>query len=328
MDPVRGEADDRSDAADARAPAPAQPEGPVPDEETTGESAAPDAPLEPHGDASADLPPAAPAEPSSAGEHLRAAREAKGLELSHVAAETRIPIRHLESIETGAYDALPSRTYAIGFSKNYARAVGLDREEIADLVRAELASDHHGRANDRRAMEPGDPAKLPSTRLAWFGGLAALLLAVGGVAFYNTYFGAGTGPAPLTAPDDPAGEDLSAGAAAVASRDDGSEAGAAPPADGQVVFTAAGDGVWVRFYEEDGERLFEDTLERGETFEVPQGAEAPLLNTGRPDLLAITIDGQSVPPLAEEPVTLGDVAVSAEALLARSDTRADPPTGD
>ena len=74
---------------------------------------------------------------AGAGDRLRSAREARRMELSHVAAETRIPIRHLESIEASAFDALPSRTYAIGFARTYARIVGLDEKSIADAVREE-----------------------------------------------------------------------------------------------------------------------------------------------------------------------------------------------
>ena len=70
------------------------------------------------------------------GDRLRAAREAKGLELEQVAAETRIPQRHLESIEAGDFASLPSRTYAIGFSRTYARTLDLDEREVLDQVRA------------------------------------------------------------------------------------------------------------------------------------------------------------------------------------------------
>ena len=259
---------------------------------------------------------------TGAGAQLRAAREAQGVELSHVAGETRIPIRHLASIEAGEYDALPSRTYAIGFAKSYARAVGLAPADIAERVRAELATGERNRVRDRDAMEPGDPAKLPSAGLAWFGGIAALLLAVGGFAFYSAYYGAGTGLAPLMADSENVGD----AAGPVADANPGAATGAAPSSDGRVIFTAVGDGVWVRFYENGGERLFEDLLESGESFEVPSDANAPLINTGRPDLLEITIDGQPVPKLAEEPTTMGDVPISAKALLARADTSAAPRT--
>lgn len=37
---------------------------------------------------------------AGAGDRLRAAREARRMELSHIASETRIPVRHLEAIES------------------------------------------------------------------------------------------------------------------------------------------------------------------------------------------------------------------------------------
>src|SRR6185369_2178998 len=72
------------------------------------------------------------------GERLRAAREEKGLSLEDVAAQTRIPQRHLASIEVGDWDNLPAPTYTVGFAKSYASAVGLDRTEIGNQLREEM----------------------------------------------------------------------------------------------------------------------------------------------------------------------------------------------
>src|SRR5256885_1631031 len=63
-----------------------------------------------------------PAQPS-AGDRLRAAREAQGLSVEDIAARTRIPTRHLENIEAGNWDRMPSSTYSIGFAKSYAAAL-------------------------------------------------------------------------------------------------------------------------------------------------------------------------------------------------------------
>ena len=101
--------------------------------------------------------------------------------------------------------------------------------------------------------------------------------------------------------------------------DEAQASSAAPSASGQVVITALEDGIWVRFYEEGGERLLEKIMEKDETFEVPATATDPRVNTGLPHLLAITIDGQSVPKLSEEQVVLADAPISAQALLARAD---------
>ena len=51
------------------------------------------------------------AEVPTVGERLRAAREAKDLTLEDVAAQTRIPQRHLESIENADWNNLPAPTW-------------------------------------------------------------------------------------------------------------------------------------------------------------------------------------------------------------------------
>ena len=47
----------------------------------------------------------------TAGQRLRAAREALGLSVDDVATSTRIPTRHLTSLETGDFSKLPAPTY-------------------------------------------------------------------------------------------------------------------------------------------------------------------------------------------------------------------------
>ena len=254
-------------------------------------------------DSAPELPLAGP------GGTLRRAREELRLDLSHIAAETRIPLRHLEAIEADDFESLPSRAYAIGFSRTFAKAVGLDPAEITDAVRAELADGSMRRAAPSSGMEPGDPARLPSAGLAWAAAAAVLVFAVGAFAFYRSYFGAGTEPGSLLTP---APVESSAPVAAAPA------AAPAPAAAGPVVLTALEDGVWVRLYEEGGERLLEQTLAKGESVTVPATAADPRINTGRPDALALTVGGQAVARLAERPVTISGVQVSAAALLARA----------
>lgn len=134
-----------------------------------------------------------------AGQMLRTAREDQGLALSDIASRTRIPLRQLEVIESGAFDALPSRTYAIGFARTYARSVGLDEAPITQAVRDELGDVPEPRMAVASNMEPGDPAKLPSRGLAWAAGIAAVLLALGLFAWFGNSFGAGEGGPPLVA---------------------------------------------------------------------------------------------------------------------------------
>src|SRR3954471_17726252 len=97
-------------------------------------------------------------EMQTVGERLRVAREEKGLSLEDVAAQTRIPRRHLESLETAEWDKLPAPTYTTGFAKSYASLVGLDRMEIGDQLRAEVGGQRFT-ANPSETFEPADPRR-------------------------------------------------------------------------------------------------------------------------------------------------------------------------
>lgn len=246
-----------------------------------------------------------------AGGRLRRAREEAKMSVEQVAAETRIPQRHIETIEQGDFARLPSRTYAIGFSRSYAKAVGLDEAEIVAQVREELAMANGYEMAAPSRYEPGDPSRVPSGKLAWFAGFAVLLLLAGAFSFYRSYFAPGLGPAPLTDPE--------AERVAEESAPPERAAPAGRPADpqGAVVFTALEDGIWVKFYDANGTQLMQKQMAVGERYTVPADAEGPQIWTGRPDALRITIGGKPVPKLAEEDMIMRDVPVTAEALLAR-----------
>lgn len=128
---------------------------------------------------------AAPAAPARAGDVLRMAREAQGLSLGDIGARTRIPSRHLAAIEASDYQSLPSATYAVGFAKAYARAVGADEVAIAQAVRADV--DKLGRrVNEYVPQDIVDPSRVPSRGLAIVGlGIALALLVIAGL-WYGT----------------------------------------------------------------------------------------------------------------------------------------------
>jgi transcriptional regulator with XRE-family HTH domain len=249
--------------------------------------------------------------PMGIGERLRAAREAKGLSLEQVAAETRIPQRHLIAIEAGDFNRLPGRTYAVGFSRTYAKSVGLDQEDVANAVRAEL--DAHDDDGYRPAsFEPGDPARVPSRALGWFAAFAVLLLIAGGFFFFRTLFApAGELPSLVEQQKQQQAQRQAASGKAPAPA-------TAPNANGPVVFTATIPGLWVKFYDGAGKTLLQKQMALGESFTVPADAQGPMLWTGRPDALTITVGGRPVPKLAEQEQVMKDVPVSAQALLARA----------
>ena len=73
----------------------------------------------------------------SLGHHLRAVREHKGLSLVQVAEATRVRRLYLEAIERDDLVPLPSRPFAVGYVRAYARALGLDGDAAVARFKAE-----------------------------------------------------------------------------------------------------------------------------------------------------------------------------------------------
>ena len=255
---------------------------------------------------------AAAPEPGGIGAQLQAAREARGLSLEELAAETRIPQRHRVTIEAGEFAALPARTYAIGFSRTYAKAVGLDDAEVADRVRIELDMQNHGPRYRADGFEPGDPARVPSRLLGWLSVIAVVLVLAALFVIFRPYFSPAADLPSLLEQ-----EEAEQAAATSAAQQRAAPPPAAANARGAVVFTALEERVWVKFYDASGTQLMQKEMARGERYTVPADAEGPQLWTGRPDALAITVGGRAVPKLAEEERVMRDVPVTAQALLAR-----------
>lgn len=242
----------------------------------------------------------------SVGVRLARAREAAGMSRTQVAGVTRIPERHLAAIEAGDFAALPARTYATGFTRSYAKALGLDAEAYVRDVRAELAAKQpEDNRRPTQTFEPGDPARVPSSRLAWLAAGGIVLVLIAGFLFARPMFAPGmllpsilkdAPPAPPPAP--------AATAPAV-------------PVGGPVVFTALEPKVWVKFTDGAGIQLFQKELAQGESWTVPADQADVRIQTARPDALAITIGGQGVAKLSDSQQTIRDVPVTAAALLAR-----------
>ena len=98
-------------------------------------------------------------QPHKLGEVLRAAREAKGADLSRVERETKSRARYLSALERGEYRELPGPVYTKGFLRNYGLYLGLDPEYLVDLYRLEATGVGAGRP------APGAPPRPPRRRL-------------------------------------------------------------------------------------------------------------------------------------------------------------------
>jgi cytoskeleton protein RodZ len=73
------------------------------------------------------------------GQDLRAARLRRGDDLATVSKSLKIRKDHLEAIEEDRLDALPGRTYAVGFVRSYADYLGLDVGQTLERFKAEIA---------------------------------------------------------------------------------------------------------------------------------------------------------------------------------------------
>jgi len=243
----------------------------------------------------------------STGERLKRAREAKGLSLDDVARQTRIPIRHLQNIEMEDWDAMPAPTYAVGFARNYANAIGLDGAAIGVELRERIGGAVRTRAPAPEYYEQADPSRVPPRSLA----LAALIFAGLLIAGYFFWFSSWTGD---SVPD----LDVPANAAQPAP---GGQAAPAPvepqAAAGQPVTLTATGEVWLRVTDaEGGGELFAGLLGAGEVFAVPPAARRPVIRTGRPQMLRASIGGRDLGPLEPEERMIANVSLLPQDLAA------------
>jgi cytoskeleton protein RodZ len=242
------------------------------------------------------------------GERLQLAREARGLSLEDVASQSRIPIRHLQHIEREEWDALPAVTYCVGFVRSYGNIVGLDGAQLGRELRERLGGTRT-RAPAAEYYQPADPARVPPKPLAIIAGILALVLIVGYALWRSSL-------------DEP--KQGTNGIAAAEPASPARQGRVAPPQaqpqalTGQPVTLVATEEVWLRISDgPDGPALFQGTLGDGQRFQVPATAQRPMIRTGRPQVLRVSIGASDLGPLEPAERTIADVSLRAEDLAAR-----------
>ena len=252
-----------------------------------------------------------PMDSENVGQRLRAAREARGLSIEDVAASTRIPTRHLVSLEQSDWEKLPAPTYSVGFAKNYAGAVGLDKAEIAEALRTEMGSElpsHYSTVVD--TFEPVDRSRSMPKGVV-IGAIAALIVIALLLSWLSNRELADDGAAPA-----PAAIDQGAPVAPVPA--------ATPVAQGPVVISAS-EAAWIEV--RDGATVLKQgELGVGQSFEVPSTASRPVLTTAKPEALRISVGTGDAPSVGPAGTRVSGVSLLAADLMRGPSTPAAPTT--
>ncbi|WCT71907.1 helix-turn-helix domain-containing protein [Sphingomonas naphthae] len=246
------------------------------------------------------------------GETLRATREQQLLTIEAIAERTRIPIRHLLAIEAGDYAAMPAVPYAAGFVKGYAQALGLDGPLYSRLYRDELNATSREQHYTPAPYEPADPARVPSKMIA----IVGVLLAVVAVLGYLLWRGAPSHDAVMQAAagtDQPAATETALPASVAPTP----PPPPAPTLTGPVVLEATGP-VWMQVSDRAGagSSLFTGVLNAGRRFEIPETVADPIIKTGRPEALKVTVGDTVITQIGPNDTLVKDFSLKREALSA------------
>ena len=256
--------------------------------------------------------------PSSVGEQLAAERVRQKLELADIAARTRIPLRHLEAIETGKHAGLPAIPYSAGFVKSYATMLGLDGNKLSREFRVQIGDAQRAHF-EPEAYEPVDPSRVPSRLLAMIALGVALLL---GMVYLLLRFEGDQSELAKLAADTV--QDVRPVATMPAPPP-------VPPVVEPVVPTGpisivAGEDIWIKVTDNaTGKVLFKEVLKAGQSYLVPDDAVDPSLRILMPQLVKVMIGATELPPVGAADTLVPAYSLKREMLVGIAMANAQPP---
>ncbi len=233
------------------------------------------------------------------GEQLRDARIALGLSIEDMAASLRIRRVYLAALEEGRVRELPAPAYVLGFVRTYARALGLDDDDMVRRFR-EAATATPQRRTDLVFPEPVPERGIPAGLVV----MAGVVLVVGAYMAWFQWSGSGTRTVD-TVPPMPARLEQAAREAAQPPLP-----GNLPPAAGALIAGAL---------QQPGQRPPGGPLPSGgfPTPMAPPGPPSAIAATA-PTMPTLTASNLAAPSLATPPTPRSDE--SRIALRAKSDT--------
>ncbi len=124
---------------------------------------------------------------------LKSEREKRNISLSQIAADTRISLRHLESLEEGRYGDLPGGMYNRAFLRAYCDKLNLDQKEIVRRFEEELElAPHAERLPKQKVFVPQNTRSLKISPIAVWS--LMLLISASGLFFSRKWITAVLSP--------------------------------------------------------------------------------------------------------------------------------------
>jgi len=118
---------------------------------------------------------------------LKLEREKRKISLAQIAADTRISMRHLQSLEEGRYADLPGGIYNRAFLKAYCESINIDQSEILQRYDAEITPPPERPPNDKPHFSEPATVFRPSPIVLWS---MMLLISASGVFFSRKWIAA------------------------------------------------------------------------------------------------------------------------------------------
>lgn len=133
------------------------------------------------------------------GAEFAAARDAKGLDVQGVANALNFSALHIQAIEEGRLEDLPSRVFALGYLRAYARYVGLDENKaVENYERLTGSAGIDTKPLKTVSTAGGHPSKSKGGALKWLV-IASLVAGVAAAGYWWTqHQSAFVEPAPVT----------------------------------------------------------------------------------------------------------------------------------
>lgn len=124
------------------------------------------------------------AQEPSPGSRLRQARESAGLTLMEIAQRTLIPVARLQSLEKDDYGQVGVSTFVIGYTRTYARILGLDPSPLVQQLEDKLSSQAVAKQQPPSVALSLEVRKRPGSifwPLMWFFLVVLVIVAVMGI---------------------------------------------------------------------------------------------------------------------------------------------------